>query len=271
MGPDPLHAQLLSIVGVCVNRIGKVPSLHLNKITQHSNALEYEFIVLGEKRKVSYPVPPGLRLRYEDECWHLQNDEGARFMPITQDMMMTMYYRLECPNFHLQYIGQAFGENGDRNIIERLRSHEILQKISLQGVPEGYRLEIVLVEVHPDTRFVTIFSPIDEDPEITGQRIANGTDKLFNTTEQERIALYEACLIRYFRPKFNIKLKDSFPSTRIKILKDCYDKDFLAIIAEFCFDEFPYMLCSEDIQPSESHIAHFNLQTKEDRELFFSP
>lgn len=224
--------------------IGLVPSLNLNEISQHGNQLHYDFSVLGITKKVAYPIPSDLHLRFCDDYWYLENDQGNRFMPINHDFLMTIYHRLQCPSFDVQYVGQAFGKDGERDIIARLKNHETLQRISLQGIPSGYRLEIILVEVHPDTRVITMFSPVDEEAEVTKQRIARGIDKLFNTNEQEMVAIYEACLIRYFQPRFNIEFKGSFPSTRMKILKDCYDKEFISIVADFCFDEFPYLLCS---------------------------
>ncbi len=44
--------------------------------------------------------------------------------------------------------------------------------------------------------------------------------------------------------EINKEFKDSFPSTNMKCLQDCYDKDFSAIVAEFCFDEIPFLLRS---------------------------
>lgn len=38
--------------------------------------------------------------------------------------------------FDIQYIGQAYGKSGSRNALDRLRKHETVQKIALQGVPE---------------------------------------------------------------------------------------------------------------------------------------
>ena len=156
------------------------------------------------------------------------------------------------------------------NLLNNPVGRPILQAQAHQGVPEGYRLELILLEVVPATRVITMFNPKAEDKSQWEERIKAGLDKLFGSDEKERVSLFEAAFIRYFRPPFNERFKDSFPSTNMKVLKDCYGKDFSAIIAEVGFDELPYKLCSGQIEAKDHHIASFNLNTKEDRAVFFS-
>jgi hypothetical protein len=166
-------------------------------------------------------------------------------------------------------LDKHIGSDGSRNALDRLRKHETRQKIAVQGVPEGYRLELVLFEVVPATRVITMFNPKAEDKTQGGKRIKAGLDKLFGTNEKERVCLFEAAFIRYFRPPFNEKFKDSFLSTNMKVLKDCYDKDFSAVIAEIGFDELPYKLCCDQVEAKDHRIASFNLSTEEERAVFF--
>ncbi|MGJ4925979.1 hypothetical protein ACQR1I_11720 [Bradyrhizobium sp. HKCCYLS2038] len=84
------------------------------------------------------------------------------------------------------------------------------------------------------------------------------------------MSLFEAAFIRYFRPPFNDRFKDSFPSTNMKVLKESYAKDFSAVIAEINFDELPYQLFSDHIPVAHSHIANHSLHTEEERNVFFS-
>src|SRR3546814_12337806 len=83
-----------------------------------------------------------------------------------------------------------------------------------------------MLEVVPANRLITVMNPWAEDKSESKKRISAGLDKLFETTEAERLTLFEASLIRYFQPPFNREFKDSFPSTHLKILADCYEKDF---------------------------------------------
>ncbi len=98
-------------------------------------------------------------------------------------------------------------------------------------------------------------NPYAQNTEDGPSRIRQGLDKLYNTSEAERISLYEAALIRYFYPDFNKEFKDSFPSTNLKILQDCYEKDFAAVIAEICIDELPFHLWSSSVPPKLHHLA----------------
>lgn len=76
-------------------------------------------------------------------------------------------------------------------------------------------------------------------------------------------------MIRYFYPEFNKEFKDSFPSTNLKVLQDCYDKDFASVIAEISIEELPFRLCSEVVPPKTYHFAAHDLHKAEDRKAFF--
>ncbi len=93
-------------------------------------------------------------------------------------------------------------------------------------------------------------------------------DKLFGTTDAERVSLYEAALICYFSPEFDMESKDSFPSTNLKILQDCYKKDFLVVVAQICIDDLPSCLCSDTVEPKFEHIITFDLHNDTERRAF---
>jgi hypothetical protein len=173
-------------------------------------------------------------------------------------------------DFEVLYIGQAFGEDGSRNAIDRLKKHETLQKIAVKGIPSNYNLYLFLLEILPANRLITMFNPWAKTKDNSGKRIDDGLDKLFNTNEAERTTLYEASLIRYFQPNFNKEFKNSFPSTNMKILSDCYAKDFSAIIAEIIFDGLPFRLYTNAVPPKDYHIAKHDLHTDAARQVFFT-
>lgn len=173
-------------------------------------------------------------------------------------------------DFNILYIGQAYGADGSRNAIDRLKRHETLQKISLQGVPEGFDLQLLLINVQPTTQLITFFNPFAENKDDGDERIEAGLEKLFGTDEKERVSLFEAAFIRYFRPPFNEKFKDSFPSTNMSILKQCYKKDFSAVIAEIGLTDLPFALFSKARARQDHHIAAYDLHTEEERKVFFS-
>jgi hypothetical protein len=262
-----------SVIERChIYLIGKVPKVDFAGARQSDRTLFVSMEVLGKAYEINWPLLDGMNLKEENGLWYLLDEQGTRSFVTTEAKYQKLAQTHDCLRFDIQYIGQAFGADGRRNALDRLKKHETLQKIAVQGVPEGYRLELILLEVVPATRVITVFNPKAEDKTQGAERIRAGLDKLFGTDEKERVSLFEAAFIRYFRPPFNEKFKDSFPSTNMKVLKDCYAKDFSAIIAEIGFDgRLPIKLCSGQVEAKDHHIASFNLSTEEDRAVFFSP
>jgi hypothetical protein len=173
-------------------------------------------------------------------------------------------------DFEVLYIGQAFGADGSRNVLDRLLKHEALQKIAVGGVSSDRHLTILMLGIQVANRIMTLFNPFAQNKEGGRARIAAGVDKLFNTNEAERTTLYEASLIRYVQPRYNKTFKESFPSTNQKVLADCYDKDFSAIIAEIAIDELPFQLRSDVVPMKPHHIAHHDLHDAAARQVFFA-
>lgn len=56
----------------------------------------------------------------------------------------------------------------------------------------------------------------------------------------------------------------------MKLLADCYDKDFSALVAEICIDELPFKLFSDAVKRKQHHIAKHDLHTDEARRIFFN-
>ncbi|AWZ00016.1 hypothetical protein RHODOSMS8_00462 [Rhodobiaceae bacterium] len=250
--------------------IGFVPRVTLINAREIDDALELTLEVFGESHTVELPMPEGSKLVFENEVWFVQLQSGEKVWPSGAEISTIFHGRVRELHFDVQYIGQAYGADGSRNAIDRLLSHEKLQKISLQGVPDDHYLALLLLEVEPNTTVITLLNGMATESAEDEARIDSGLDKLFGTSEQERISIYEASLIRYFEPKFNLEFKNSFPSTRLKILQDCYEKDFASVIAEICIDELPFRLCSEKIEPKFYHTAVFDLHKESDRKVFFS-
>jgi hypothetical protein len=269
---DEALKPLMPVIEKChIYLIGKTANVDFTNARKSGNTLFLTMEMLGQSYELDWPLPDGLELKQEDDFWYLIDEKGKRFFVSAMEMARKLALTDAPVHFDVQYIGHAYGADGSRNALDRLRKHETLQKIAVQGVPDGYRLELILLEVIPATRVITFFSPKAKDNTQGNERIKAGMDKLFGTDEKERVSLFGAAFFRYFRPPFNERFKDSFPSTNMKVLKDCNAKDFSAVIAEIGFDELPYKLRSAQVEPSDHHIASFNLSTEEERAVFFSP
>lgn len=246
--------------------IGYLPKINFLSARQvgHDAILEYQ--IGSDKFEFALPLPSGCNLEVNGDYAYAVNDKGEKFeIPERAINHFLQQHSL----FEVQYVGQAYGRDGSRNALDRLVKHETLQKISLKGIPEDKELQLLLLEVEPNVQLITLLNPFAQNKDDSGERISAGLDKLFNTSEPERISLYEAALIRYFYPHFNKEFKDSFPSTRLKVLQDCYEKDFTMLVAEISFDELPFQLCSDSIQPKISHMAKYSLHEGLERQAFF--
>jgi hypothetical protein len=251
--------------------IGLMPKVEFVGVREENGHLVTSHLVSGEARELRWPMPPGGTLAGgEQEGWYVSDSAGERTFPSEEAMVWRLNSELNAVTFEVLYIGQAYGKDGSRNALDRLLKHETLQKISLQGFPDSHRLNLLFLEIQPTNSMITVFNPFAKDKEQGAERISKGLDKLFNTDEAERITLYEASLIRYFQPKYNKEFKNSFPSTNMKVLADCYDKDFAALVAEICIDELPFKMFTDAVPPSQYHIAKHDLHDQAARKMFFS-
>lgn len=263
-------APLMSVIDTChIYLIGYTPRIEFIDADGNNGKLNLKFIVLDQEYVVSYDIPEGISYKHEGGLHYLEDAKGQRYWPDETDMQARVSAESQVINFEVKYIGQAFGKDGSRNAVDRLLKHETLQKIALKGVPDGYRLTLLMLAIEPNNQIFTSMNPFAANKDESGQRIKSGLDKLFNTNEYEQVALYEAALIRYFRPEYNIEFKNSFPSTNLKILQDCYEKDFCAVVAEICIDELPFRLFSQEVEPALYHMAKHDLHKDENRKIFF--
>ncbi|MFS0754279.1 hypothetical protein ABC383_06225 [Noviherbaspirillum sp. 1P10PC] len=249
--------------------IGETPTIALKDVQQDGCSAKFYVTVGSDMVELNFELPEGANVMEENDRFRFVSPEGREFA--IEDLDIAMAVRRKIPvHFNVLYIGQAFGSAGERSALDRLKKHETLQKIALNGISHGSSLTLLLLEILPATGLVTVMNPFAQNQKAGNERIRAGIDKLFGTTEKERVALYEASLIRYFQPRYNKEFKDSFPSTNMKVLKDCYSKDFSAVIAEINFDDLPWNLRSELVPSKPSHIATHNLHTTEERSIFFS-
>ena len=268
---DELIAPLMEQIRIChIYIVGLTPKLDFVSVKQEAQDLVTSIEVSGQRYDLRWELPPGATLKGNDqEGWYVEDSTGNRRFPSSAMMGQRLAMEHRLIDFKVLYIGQAFGDSGSRNALDRLKKHETLQKIAVKGIPNGYDLTVLMLAIEPTNGLITMFNPWAEDKSQSSERIKNGLDKLFGTDEAERTTLYEASIIRYFQPQFNKEFKNSFPSTNMKILADCYHKDFSAVIAEICFDNLPFQLFSDAVDPKPYHIAHHDLHTDESRRVFF--
>ncbi len=263
-------APYANVIDTChIYLIGYTPKIDFVGAEEKDRRLVLTFEILTQEHTVSWELPDGFSLKRDGELWYVADSSANRHWPSVSKMQARLNSDLRVVDFEVKYVGQSYGQDGSRNAIDRLLKHETLQKIALKGVPKGYRITLLLLAVQPNNQLFTTFNSFAKNTRDSEIRIEQGLNKLFNTTEEERICLYEAALIRYFYPDFNTEFKNSFPSTNLKILRDCYEKDFCSVVAEVCIDGLPFRLWSGTAEPKPYHIAKYDLHRREDRKMFF--
>lgn len=246
--------------------IGYLPKIELLSVDQVGEKVNLNYNIAQEFQQLCLPIPEGCKLVAGEKSYYAESQQGERFS-IPQEAINE--FLREHMAFDVRYIGQAYGKKGSRNALDRLIKHETLQKISLTDPQQDKELSILLLEVEPSTKLVTAMNPNAKSKDEDGSRIRAGIDKLFNTTEAEMISLFEASMIRYFNPQFNNDFKNSFPSTRLKVLGDCYAKDFSSVSSEINFDDLPFQLCSDAVSVKNTHFVNNDLHKDKDRKAFF--
>jgi hypothetical protein len=249
--------------------IGQVPELRFAGARQDGADLITTFEALGKTCDLRWPMLPGTRLEADETGCYVVDGQGQKLFP-SEKLISSRLMSQGWLDFEVLYIGQAYGDDGSRNAVDRLKRHETLQKIAVQGARPGWMLNVLMLEVVQANRLVTMINPFAKNKTQGKERIAKGLEKLRTTTEAERTTLYEASLIRYFQPRFNKEFKNSFPSTNMKLLADCYDKDIAAIAAEISLDDFSLRLFTAVVPPKIDHMAHHDLHDDEARRVFFT-
>ena len=267
---EEIVAQFKPRIASChIYLIGTLPAVEAVDQRLENGKLVIGLLVGGTRHELAWPMPSGTKLVETDQGWFVEKD-GGYWAPSDEEMMRRLSNQQDAICFEVLYVGQAYGKDGSRNALDRLLKHETLQKISVKGIPADRRLTLLLLEIEPGNRLITFMNPWAANKIEGEKRIAAGLDKLFDTSDAERVTLYEASFIRYFQPPFNKEFKDSFPSTNLKVLADCYDKDFSALVSEICIDELPFKLISTTVAPAQYHCAKFDLHDDEARQVFFS-
>jgi hypothetical protein len=254
--------------GFHIYMIGFVKGFTIEGVSLDRPLLKVQVRYNDELTLFEIEVPNTVLLSKKDDKWYVfdgQHSLDLNLMQLIHEHLSSKYTL----SFHVKYIGQAYGVDGSRKAHTRLENHNKLQEIAIRGAPEGYKLAIIMLKIEDGNRVITMFNPQGKIQDINGERIDHGLEMMKNTSESERISLYEAGLIRYFKPDYNVEFKNSFPSTNMKLLKKCYEKDFAAIVCEVCFDDLPYNLCSDTVEVNKYHCAIHHLHNDDDRKAFF--
>lgn len=159
---------------------------------------------------------------------------------ITLDTHYLVYFcNLTLPwNLEILYIGQSYGENGERKAQDRLKSHSTFQKIlsDCHSKYQDKKLYLFLMEMTP--LLMTTFDGRSKDYEKSDEEDKAHISKIFENPPQYKqiINISEAALINYFKPKYNVNFIENFPDKAHLGYKQYYDLDYNHLTVEIDMD-----------------------------------
>ena len=175
-------------------------------------------------------------------------------------------------DYEILYIGQAYGKNGKRTALDRLSSHETVQKIythSSSQHPDS-DIWIMLTNFSQQSMLMMVGADLikvsDEDSKIETEKLRHIFDNDgLHISENQKINFTEAALIKYFEPEYNKDFKDSFPSFKHKSYSECYSLDVKALTIELDTFEMVRNIYTNKSGRKEYHMKMFEFNSDEDR------
>jgi hypothetical protein len=167
------------------------------------------------------------------------------------------------------YVGQAFGQDGERTAWDRLKRHETVQKILSETTPDK-QVWLTLAAVTD----VELMSEIDpRNPVSTSRKEDNEHDSRIiraihegDFKEKQAVALGEAGLIRYFQPKYNDRMKYAFPSRQSVPLESVRELDLHGLIVELNSEDVGSLYGSNTRNHQWLHFAGFAIHQEASRQ-----
>jgi hypothetical protein len=239
-------------------------------ITDQGGTLAKEFLLLDKWLRPEVAV-----IEPEQNGAYMVVTDGLRdispMMPLENLLEFAADQLPELANLEVVYVGQAYGEDGSRNAVDRLQSHSTLQQVLADLAHVSWWMEPVLLLFTYDAPQFIMKLDGRGSPEITGDEdlahyMSIRTEPL---SDAQAISIAEASLIRYFQPHYNTHFKGNYPTSELQHLRDAYRLDYNAIITEIDTEDLYVSTFSKTRRAAEHHIAQFDLHDPQERLSFF--
>ena len=174
-------------------------------------------------------------------------------------------------DFEVLYVGQAFGKDGKRITIDRLKSHEKAQKIffDTQNKFPDYEVWFLSLTIVPE--LYTMYKPAEKLSQSKLNKIVSDQRNVEQNpiSLNQLITITEASLIKYFNTYEYNKEYLNYPSKEHKSYDECYKMDFNSTSFELCTESIYTRLWSKSIEPKSIHHRNFFLHNGTDRKDMF--
>lgn len=202
-----------------------------NGIKQIYGSLSYQLFFNGA---IGFSIHPDRKSKFI-----VKYSNGSRTYPI--EIIFNLFYATntfnnfadhEVVNHEVLYVGQSIGSKNTSNAYQRILKHEKLQQILANIVEnEPYNEVFILLMIMNKPKLFGVSLPhfynsqtIDNNFERMRMFISNDSLSL-----KEIINITEACLIKYFKPHYNILLKNIGSTGNEKFLEKCRKYDINSI------------------------------------------
>ena len=235
----------------------------------------------GLEKKISFNVPNftedyivSMECDYPYTYYKFKDKHGKIIGHGKTAMQLTYMLKRSHPILDLEvlYIGQAYGKDGKRTAIDRLKSHSTLQSIYAESITQSPDMDIwIMLLEFEELSMAMIDGRKDQEFQTTDEEDTAHTKKClsFNMSEKQKINFTEAALIKYFQPKYNSTYKNIFPNPAHSSYSECYDIEINQVIVEIQTDDIKTRLFSDKVNPCDFHFAQFDLYSPEDRKSMF--
>jgi len=168
-------------------------------------------------------------------------------------------------DLEVEYVGKSFGKHGERSAFTRLQSHKTLQRMMAE-LPRDEELWIVLLDSNTYT-ILTSMVPQGRRGDAADKEDDARIENMFDSPLGDAAItdIIEGSLIKYFQPRYNVQLKESFPDRRAKPLAEVYARDLNLIGFELDTWDLSLRLGSPVAPFSFEHSATYPLHSEDER------
>ena len=246
-----------------------------NSLIKSDDGLHFSILIVNETNTVEeqYFLPfKEIEIFNSDYEYHL--DASLRYLCFNDIKISVLPFFMTLSSYKVEakvlYVGQSYGEGGERKAPDRLKKHSTLQQILADHTfhNENDDVMVMLHEITP--MLLASFDPsvaVHEDEQQHQEAILNNPPLIL---EKQILNATEAAWIKYFKPKYNEKFKEIFPSPKHEVYKRFYIEDYNLIGIEINVSEYNNLLLySDSVSKADYHEARYPLQSLEVRRDMF--
>lgn len=151
------------------------------------------------------------------------------------------------------YVGMAYGSDGNRNAFDRISSHSKLQEIISEAYDGQWKEDIVVSLWEMEPSIITGMIGTSDSDNVN--KDIEHINKIFNgpLDYKQLVSLTEAGIVYHLQPRYNTKLKKTFPDNKAKSYSEIYFREFDGISIEFGLEDHYVATVSKDIMITEQN------------------